>query len=953
MKNNANNKISRKKLAIIITAITSVAVIILLAVMLVTHADPKLTKIEITSLPYKTEYIEKQRLDTSGLKVKAYYGDEAKEVTDYTVDKSVLEYGDDTVKVSYKGKTASFSVSVSHKSIVSIEVTKMPSKTVYFEGSLFEPSGVEIIARYDNGESFVISDWTHNGDKPLTVSDKSIVFAFGGKTTVIPITVEQKQLADLYLKRLPSKLKYTEGEYFDFLGLELYAKYENAPEERVYDWELDIKTPLGVNDNAITISYTLHGVTKSVTVNIEVEAAEQIADDQKLLTDLIELLPPTDNMTTKDLGALNYVLSVLDETELSESQRELKEELTVKRDELTAELPTEPEKEYSITYAVKDELDFADIDYGGNPTSVKEGQSFDLNAASSNIAVKQGYEFTGWEVDGKTVTNISNIESDKTIYAIFTLTPTVELVFKDKTTNAELWTVNPLRTENYNFDINNISSVILTKNGVLPVAYYLPDNERINSVDLNSGSSVTVLVLTMQIRELHLPDENLFTVGWRFEFTVDNANEETVAIAKTGSVFYIPIGAVVTVTATNANTDSIILDGENIGTKVNSSIVNAVFTMSAGEYPASITYTTKLTDMTTLSFVGQNVQSVVYPSGWNGIMSEIDLKNIAFAFDENSNIYLNVYNIDGSELYFEDLASYVFNEDTVINVIKKYNNFSLTVKYTNGKEVIDGITGKQTLSAALSAYSDEALALLNEILGTSNLFIDEACTVPLSRNELLSRIVRRDIIVYSDWKYIPKEPDIPTFEPVDYGEYSFVGTWSSLFSVDGEILSCELVLTADGNYSYKTYINGQISADACGVYRLDNNVFEIKTFVSTYKYDIFSENDLSVNISFCADGLLITNFVKLVETEKTTFEQVLFCGKVRPVNYSAQAIVGSYDINGINIVLSENGTATISIGDVIIEAYYRIENGNRIYLLENGSIGTGDITDFLEGIAHE
>ncbi len=98
---------------------------------------------------------------------------------------------------------------------------------------------------------------------------------------------------------------------------------------------------------------------------------------------------------------------------------------------------------------------------------------------------------------------------------------------------------------------------------------------------------------------------------------------------------------------------------------------------------------------------------------------------------------------------------------------------------------------------------------------------------------------------------------------------------------------------------------------------------------------------------------MITNFVKLVETEKTTFEQVLFCGKVRPVNYSGQAIVGSYDINGVNIVLSENGTATISIGDVIIEAYYRIENGNRIYLLENGSIGTGDITDFLEGIAHE
>lgn len=52
MKNNPNNKISDTKLAIIITAITSVAVIVLLAVMLVTHADPELTKIEILSPPY-------------------------------------------------------------------------------------------------------------------------------------------------------------------------------------------------------------------------------------------------------------------------------------------------------------------------------------------------------------------------------------------------------------------------------------------------------------------------------------------------------------------------------------------------------------------------------------------------------------------------------------------------------------------------------------------------------------------------------------------------------------------------------------------------------------------------------------------------------------------------------------------------------------------------------------
>lgn len=953
MRSDNQNKISRQKLAIIITAVMTAAAVILLVVMIVTHADPTLTKIEIASPPYKTEYIEKQTLDTAGLVVKAYYGDKAVEVSDYVVDKTVLEYGDDKINVSYtdhkKTETASFGISVIKRSLKSIEVTKQPDKTVYFEGTLFDPSGTEVTAHYDNGESAVITDWEYSPSKALSPSDSVITVSFGGMTTSIPITVEQKQLQEIYLDSLPNKLKYTVGEYFDFLGLELYAKHNNAPIERVYNWELDVKRPLTVGDTSIRVSYTLHGITKSLVIDIEVVEAERISDEQKIITELINLLPPVGRLGVDNLGALNYVLSILDEAEITEEQRSLKDELSAARDEITAAMPEEPEKEYNIKYGIGGGLEFADINYGSNPVKIKEGQSIELQAAVSAIAEDRGYVFTGWVMDGKTVTNISKIDADKTVYAVFTLTPTVKLVFKDKESNEELYTANPLRTDNYNFDDANIPSAIIDRKGVLPIAYYSVDNKRINDIDLNVGSSVTVYVMTAALREMHLPNENLFTVGWKHEFTVGEETDETVAVSKTGSVFYIPIGAEVTITSTNANIDSIALDGADIGTRLNNFVVYAVFTMEHAEYPAAVTYTTKLSDMTTLSFVGQNVHSVVYPAGWNGIMAEIDLNNLAFIFDEYNNRYLNTYRIKNIEYYFDDLSSYVFDGDTVITVSKQRNSFSLTIIYTNGKETIDDIEGRRTLASAISAFSDDAMSTLNTILDMSNLFTDKAMTAPIAKDELLSTVIRRNILVYSDWEFVSPQPTIPNFDPVDYADYSFVNSWSALFTDESDILSCELVLTADGNYSYTTFVNGLVSAHAYGVYRLNNGKVELKTFVSTHKYDNFTFEDLSVDISFSADGLLITKFVRIEGTQKTVFEQVLFCGSVRPINYSATPYIGSYNIGGITISLLENGVAIINVAEETITAYYRINGEGRVYLMGNGSVGTGDITEILEG----
>lgn len=81
--------------------------------------DIAISKIEITTPPTKTEYVNpsSNEIDLTGMVVTATYSDEnTKTVTDYTYtpDKLPLETCEFDVTITYKGKTATQSLSVSY-----------------------------------------------------------------------------------------------------------------------------------------------------------------------------------------------------------------------------------------------------------------------------------------------------------------------------------------------------------------------------------------------------------------------------------------------------------------------------------------------------------------------------------------------------------------------------------------------------------------------------------------------------------------------------------------------------------------------------------------------------------------------------------------------------------------------------------------------------------------------
>ncbi len=93
--------------------------------------------IEITSPPDKTEYVKGEELDLTGLVVTAIFSDGTEiEITDYSVsgyDKDIA--GEQTITVTYEGKTATFTVTVTDMQDDEDDKDEDPVKT----GDSFSP----------------------------------------------------------------------------------------------------------------------------------------------------------------------------------------------------------------------------------------------------------------------------------------------------------------------------------------------------------------------------------------------------------------------------------------------------------------------------------------------------------------------------------------------------------------------------------------------------------------------------------------------------------------------------------------------------------------------------------------------------------------------------------------------------------------------------------------------
>lgn len=210
-----------------------------------------LTSIAVQTMPLKTtDYLEGENVNTSGLQVVATFSDGS--VTDVTSDvilsnHTSLSAGWTTVKISYTlgdiTKNTTFQVYAKKievplpPKLESISVTKMPTKTVYWEGEVFDDTGIEITAYYDNGTNKTVTTYTFNNHTSLTAGTRNILVTYIedeiSVNTSFNIVVKVKPEADftrISVVKDPTKTTYYRNEKFDATGMVVQGYYPDELE---------------------------------------------------------------------------------------------------------------------------------------------------------------------------------------------------------------------------------------------------------------------------------------------------------------------------------------------------------------------------------------------------------------------------------------------------------------------------------------------------------------------------------------------------------------------------------------------------------------------------------------------------------------------------------------------------------------------------------------------------
>jgi len=190
-------------------------------------ADPAVTGIKITTYPTVTGYIKGTSLVTTGMVLTASLANgKTQTVTEgYTCSPTKLStVGTQTVTVTYKGKTATYAVSVVDTSVASLTVTQKPTKLIYYRGTSLVTTGMSLTAAMTDGTTKTVTSGFTCSPTTLTVSGtRTIIVTYGNASAYFTVTVNEPVVSALAVKTKPTKVKYDQGDYLDTTGLVLSA----------------------------------------------------------------------------------------------------------------------------------------------------------------------------------------------------------------------------------------------------------------------------------------------------------------------------------------------------------------------------------------------------------------------------------------------------------------------------------------------------------------------------------------------------------------------------------------------------------------------------------------------------------------------------------------------------------------------------------------------------------
>lgn len=186
-----------------------------------------------------------------------------------------------TVPVSILVKNAGVSQAVSYekfvdKYVTGITVSKMPDKTTYYQGELFDSTGLTVSLTYNDGTAETITTgFEVSGFDSSSAGTKTITVTAFGKTTTFEISVLEVSITAISVTTMPSKVNYHIGKEFDSTGIVVTA---TASDGNTIDVTKDCTYSGFDSSSPKQCGITVHYGSFTCTFEVTIMQPERISD---------------------------------------------------------------------------------------------------------------------------------------------------------------------------------------------------------------------------------------------------------------------------------------------------------------------------------------------------------------------------------------------------------------------------------------------------------------------------------------------------------------------------------------------------------------------------------------------------------------------------------------------------------------------------------------------------
>lgn len=227
----------------------------------------KVSKLELVSMPEKTNYYTTEKFDATGLKLHAFYADGSDEIIDNEDDYTLTGFedgrtfttpGEKVLKAGMGKQSVDIPVTVTAKKVTKINVDYAPVYDTFYAGGKFNSVGLQVTAEFEDGTSkqlksdeykLYLGDAVINDSTTLTsdmagddlavvvkYTDENISIDPNNATDAFYVSVKPGQLTGIKIYTRDFKTTYYVGDEFDSTGLTVYGVYTDEAGNKDYQY---------------------------------------------------------------------------------------------------------------------------------------------------------------------------------------------------------------------------------------------------------------------------------------------------------------------------------------------------------------------------------------------------------------------------------------------------------------------------------------------------------------------------------------------------------------------------------------------------------------------------------------------------------------------------------------------------------------------------------------------